>query len=88
MGTSPELRAGDCVQVPDDRIGRVRGSSDGLYRVRLRRTTSDTHQFVDFKASELVPVECPKGWMSPDGYLRYLRVTLRKMRERQARSRK
>ena len=34
--------------------------------------------------AQLEPVECPRGWMSPDGYRRYLRVTLAKMREREA----
>jgi len=33
-------------------------------------------------ADTLEPVSCPKGWMSPEGYQRYLRVTLRKMRAR------
>jgi hypothetical protein len=28
-------------------------------------------------------VDCPKGWMSPDGYARYLETTLAKMRQRQ-----
>jgi len=32
---------------------------------------------------DLRRVDCPKGWMSPAGYLRYLRVTLAKMRQRQ-----
>ena len=29
---------------------------------------------------------CPKGWMSPVGYVRYLKVSLAKMRQRQAHS--
>jgi hypothetical protein len=29
------------------------------------------------------PVECPKGWMSPEGYNRYLKTTLAKLRARQ-----
>lgn len=81
----PELRVGDCVRVPDGRTGRVRARVGEFWRVRLRRLTSNTHQFREFPASELVPVDCPRGWMSPEGYARYLRVTLRKMRERQAR---
>lgn len=39
-----------------------------------------------FTADELALVDCPKGWMSPDGYNRYLDVTLAKMKERQSRS--
>jgi hypothetical protein len=54
--------------------------------VRVRRTTSTTHQFLMFAAGKLKHVDCPKGWMSPDGYVRYLNTTLAKMRQRQARS--
>ena len=79
------FRLGDCVRVPDGRIGRVREVSRGKCRVRLRRATSATHQFLMFAASDLKRVNCPKGWMRPEGYVRYLRVTLAKMRLRQAR---
>ena len=82
------LRVGDCVRIPDGRIGRVRGVSGKKYRVRVRRRTSDTHQFLMFAAKDLKQAECPKGWMSPQGYARYLRVTLTKMRQRQASSRR
>jgi hypothetical protein len=78
------LREGDCVRIPDGRIGRVRGVSGRQYRVRVRRKTSATHQFLMFAAGELEQVGCPKGWMSPEGYLRYLKTTLTKMRQRQA----
>jgi hypothetical protein len=81
-------RVGDCVRIPDGRIGRVREASGGKYRVRVRRTTSATHQFLVFAAKDLQRVECPKGWMSPGGYARYLRVTLAKMRQRQAAARR
>jgi hypothetical protein len=80
------FRVGDCVRIPDGRIGRVRGVSGGKYRVRVRRATSATHQFLMFAAQDLKRVDCPKGWMSPEGYVRYLKVTLAKMRQRQARS--
>lgn len=79
------FRLGDCVRIPDGRIGRVRDASEGKYRVRVRRTTSATHQFLMFAAGDLKRVDCPKGWMSPDGYTRYLEVTLAKMKERQTR---
>ena len=79
---------GDCVQIPDGRIGRVREFFKGKYRVRVRRMTSVTHQFLTFPDTELRRVDCPKGWMSPAGYARYLKVTLAKMRQRQAQSRK
>lgn len=77
-----DISLGDCVTVPDGRIGRVREISGERIKVRLRRRTSDTHQFVFFKSSELNITSCPKGWMSPDGYNRYLKVTLAKMKAR------
>jgi hypothetical protein len=80
------FRVGDCVRIPDGRIGRVREVSGGRYRVRVRRTTSVTHQFLMFVAGDLKRVDCPNGWMSPEGYVRYLKTTLAKMRQRQARS--
>jgi hypothetical protein len=79
---SGKIHAGDCVKIPDGRIGRVREISVGLCRVRVRRATSDTHQFLFFRTRELERVDCPKGWMSPVGYNRYLRVTLSRMRDR------
>jgi hypothetical protein len=82
------FRVGDCVRIPDGRIGRVREVSKGKHRVRVRRTTSATHQFLMFTAGDLKRSECPKGWMSPAGYVRYLQVTLAKMRQRQAHSAK
>ena len=66
----------------------VREKAGGSYRVRLRRKTSNTHQFMTFRTGELTLVECPKGWVTPEGYLRYLRTTLAKMRERQAKQRR
>ena len=74
---------GDCVRVPDGRIGRVRALEAGQYRVRVQRRTSKTHQFLRLRAGELSRVECPSGWMSPEGYRRYLKPTLAKLRERQ-----
>jgi len=75
---------GDCVRIPDGRIARVREKSGGKYKVRVRRATSETHQFLWFPARDLEPVECPAGWMSPTGYNRYLKTTLAKMRQRTA----
>jgi len=79
---SGKIRAGDCVKIPDGRIGRVREMSAGRCRVRVRRATSNTHQILFFRARELEWVECPNGWMSPVGYNHYLRVTLAKMKDR------
>jgi len=78
------IKPGDCVKIPDGRIGRVRQSSKGKYKIRVRRKTSETHQFLDFSRRDLEPVACPHGWMSPEGYNRYLTKTLAKMRQRQA----
>jgi hypothetical protein len=76
------LRLGDCVRIPDGRVGRVRERVGAKWRVRVRRTTSDTHQFVMLGARDLRRVDCPAGWMSPDGYARYLRKTLAALRIR------
>ena len=76
------IHPGDCVQVPDGRIGRVRLLEKERVKVRLMRTTSHTHQFIWYKQSDLKAVACPKGWMSPEGYNRYLKITLEKMKAR------
>jgi hypothetical protein len=81
-------RVGDCVLLPDGRVGRVRDASGRKYRVRVRRTTSATHQFLMFEGVDLKRAKCPKGWMSPDGYVSYLRTTLLKMRKRRAASKR
>ncbi len=82
---SGKIREGDCVKIPDGRIARVREIAEGKCRVRVRRLTSPSHQFLFFLINELKRVECPTGWMSPEGYNRYLKVTLAKMRERLSR---
>jgi hypothetical protein len=80
------FRVGDCVRTPDGRVGRIREVADGTYRVRVRRLTSATHQFLMFPAEDLQRADCPKGWMSPEGYVHYLTVTLAKMQQRGAAS--
>jgi hypothetical protein len=75
-------RNADCVRLPDGRIGRIRGRERELVKVRVMRRSSNTYQFLMCSPDVLEPVPCPKGWMSPEGYRRYLRVTLRKMHER------
>jgi hypothetical protein len=82
------VHVGDCVRVPDGRVGRVRQKIAHKYRVRLRRTTSATHQFLMFAVKDLERVDCPKGWMSPTGYTQYLKKTLAKMRDRRSAARK
>ena len=77
-----DINRGDCVIIPDGRIARVRDRIEGVYRVRVRRKTSQTHQFLEFHKEELIKIPCPKGWMSPEGYNRYLKITLEKMRAR------
>jgi hypothetical protein len=73
-----------CVKIPDGRIGRVREKIGNKYKVRVRRKTSSSHQFLFFQARELQKVECPKGWMTPEGYKRYLEQTLRKMKKKES----
>lgn len=73
---------GGCVKIPDGRIGRVREKINNQYKVRVRRKTGVSHQFLSFGAEELEPVDCPKGWMSVEGYERYLKITLAKMKTR------
>jgi hypothetical protein len=77
-----EINSGDCVRIPDGRIARVRDVSKNEYRVRVRRNDSKNHQFLKYTKRELTKVECPKGWMSPEGYSRYLKQTLAKMKKR------
>lgn len=81
-GDPRAVRNGDCVRLEDGRIARVRGKRGALVRVRVKRWNSNTHQFLLVQPKDLELTACPKGWMSPDGYRRYLRVTLKKMRER------
>jgi hypothetical protein len=81
------FKLGDCVQIPDGRVARVREKVEGGYKVRVRRKTSATHQFVVYPASKLKRVACPKGWMSEEGYVRYLKTTLAKMAKRQKKKR-
>lgn len=73
---------GGCVEIPDGRIGRVREKIGGQYKVRVMRKAGTSHQFLFFKSKELKAVPCPKGWMSVEGYNRYLEKTLAKMKER------
>src|SRR5262249_21254512 len=85
------IAPGDCVRIADGRIGRVRAASGATYRVRVRRKSSKAHQFLVLSAAQVEPVDCPRGWMRPAAYLRYLRITLAKMRQRevaQAKSRR
>lgn len=77
-----KLQPGDCVRIPDGRVGRVRDAAADVCRVRVRRKTSKTHQFLEFAPDQLEKIPCPKGWMSPEGYNRYLKTTLEKMAER------
>jgi hypothetical protein len=77
------LTLGSCVKIPDGRIGRVRSKSKGVFEIRVRRKTSNSHQFLSFSAKDIHVVPCPKGWMSPEGYNSYLRKTLAKMRQRE-----
>ena len=77
------IKPGVCVKIPDKRIGRVRNKiANNMWRVRVKRTTSNSHQFLFFNSKQLKVVPCPYGWMSVDGYKQYLKKTLKKMRQR------
>jgi hypothetical protein len=82
MSIMATFKKGDCVKIPDGRVGRVREMEDVRARIRVMRTTSATHQFLWFDTKELLPTSCPSGWMSPEGYNRYLKITLEKMYKR------
>lgn len=82
MDMLEDIKPGDCVRIPDGRIARVRDRTEEVYRVRVRRKTSQMYQFLEFHKEELIKIHCPKGWMSPEGYNRYLKITLEKMRAR------
>jgi hypothetical protein len=82
------IRVAECVRLPDGRIGRVRSLTGDWVLVRVRRKTSQTHQLLRLPARKLRRIGCPGGWMSPQGYARYLRVTLAKLRERRASKRR
>ncbi len=77
-----DIKLGDCVKIPDGRIARVRHISKDAYEVRVRRKTGNSNQFLNFQKEELIKIACPKGWMNPEGYNRYLKITLEKMRIR------
>ena len=78
-----KIKLGFCVKIPDGRIGRVREKqSSGLWKIRVKRFTSNSHQFLYFKEKKLKIIPCPNGWMSVDGYNRYLKITLSKMKKR------
>lgn len=76
------IKPGVCVKIPDGRIGRVRDKNNGEWRIRVKRKTSNSHQFIYYKSKYLKIVSCPPGWMSIDGYNKYLKKTLAKMREK------
>jgi hypothetical protein len=70
------IKTGACVKIPDNRIGRVRDKNkQGEWRIRVKRKTSDTHQFLYFKSNQLKEVTCPAGWMSVAGYNSYIKKT-------------
>ena len=77
------IKPGMCVVLPDKRIGRVRDKNNyGEWRVRVKRKTSNSHQFLYFMPNVLKAIDCPHGWMSVDGYNSYVKKTLAKMKEK------
>ena len=47
MNMPEDIKLGDCVRIPDGRIARVRDRIEEVHRVRARRKTSQTHQFLE-----------------------------------------
>lgn len=80
------IQPGDCVRIPDGRLGRVREVTADGCKVRVRRPSGHSDEFVDLAERDLEITTCPKGWMTPAGYLRYLAGVHAALRERQARS--
>ena len=39
--------------IPDGRIARVRELTNGIYKVRVKRTTSQSHQFIKVPRKDL-----------------------------------
>ena len=83
MSTVPELHPGNCVRAPDGRIRRVRARVGELYPGSV---AADDQQYAPVPG---IPGQRTRTGglsqrVSPEGYLRYLRVTLGKMHERQA----
>lgn len=76
------IKAGDCVKLLDGRTGRARNSEKSRYRVRVSRKNSKSHQLLWLTGVEITKIQCPDGWMSPEGYNRYIRKTLSKMKQR------
>ena len=75
-------------RAPWAKLSLISALSGGKCKVRVRRKTSESHEFLMLDRRALKRVNCPKGWMSREGYARYLKVTLAKMREREAASKK
>jgi hypothetical protein len=61
---SSDIHPGDCVQLPEGRIGRVRERAGDTYTVRVRRTTSKTHQYLRFRAHRS---SVPSSSLGPKG---------------------
>ncbi len=77
-----KFTVGDCVRVPDGRLGRLRARVSAGWRVRVRRVSGSGNQFLVLSPDQLRRVSPPKGWMTPAGYRRYLKATLAKRRAR------
>lgn len=78
------FRRGECVRVPDGRPGRIREARAGKFRVRVRRRGGTTDEIVELQARDLVRIDPPAGWMTPEGYNRRVAAARRNARERRA----
>lgn len=86
------IKSGDCVKIPDGRLGRARTYENHKWKVRVRRKQnshkkSPSYQFLYFPSSKLKIINCPSGWMSRKGYNNYVKITLSKMKKRLSKKR-
>ena len=77
-----KITVGDCVRVPGGRLGRVRARVAAGWRVRVRRHSGTSNEFLVLLPSQMRRIPTPKGWMTPIGYRRYLKATLARLRLR------
>ena len=51
-------------------------------RTKFEPDIGESHRLPWLIQGEVTKIQCPDGWMSPEGYNRYVRKTLSKMKQR------
>lgn len=91
------MKPGDCVKINSrfinfiyenylreiENIGRIRKKEGNYYKVRIKNSNNKYYKFYIIQEKYLKWIECPRGWMSKEGYNNYLRKTLSKIKQRQ-----